>query len=48
MGKVFATLLVGLMLTIGCGIVCAGPLDEGWAAYDRGDYATAMLLFGVR
>lgn len=24
MGKVFATLLVGLMLTIGGGIVCAG------------------------
>jgi TPR repeat protein len=45
MGKVFATLLVGLMLTIGGGIVCAGPLEEGWAAYDRGDYATAMLLW---
>ena len=45
MNKILVTLLVGLMLMIGGGIVCAGPRDEGWAAYDRGDYATAMRLW---
>jgi uncharacterized protein len=25
--------------------VAAGPLDDGTAAYDRGDYATALRLF---
>jgi TPR repeat protein len=45
MGKVLATLLIGLMLTIsGGGMVCAGPLEDGVAAYDRGDYATALRL----
>ena len=43
MGKVLATLLIGLMLTIsGGGMVCAEPLEDGVAAYDRGDYADCI------
>jgi TPR repeat protein len=28
------------------GAAAAGPLDDGQAAYQRGDYATALQLFG--
>ena len=44
MNKILVTLLVGLMLMIGGGIVCAGPRDEGWAAYDRGDYGRPLIM----
>ena len=45
MGKVLATPLVALMLTVGVGgIVRAGPLEDGNAAYQRGDITTALRL----
>jgi TPR repeat protein len=45
MSKVLANLLIGLMLTVSGGsMVCAEPLEDGVAAYDRGDYATALRL----
>jgi len=46
MNKILGTLLIGLMLTIGGGgIVRAGSLEDGLAAVNRGDYATALRLF---
>jgi TPR repeat protein len=33
-----------MALTITCAAV-AGPFEDGTAAYDRGDYATALRLF---
>ena len=45
MKKTLATLILGLMLTIGGSIVCAGPLEDGLAAAQRGDYATALRLW---
>ncbi len=44
MGKVLGKLLIGLMLTIGGDIVCAGPYEDAVAAYNGGDYATALRL----
>ena len=45
MGKVLATLLVAVMLTVGDdGIVRAGPLEDGLGAYKRGDYTTALRI----
>ena len=45
MGKVLATLLVAVMLTVGGGgIVRAGPLEDGVGAYKRGDYTTALRI----
>jgi TPR repeat protein len=36
---------VGLVLALSlAGPAAAGPLEDGMAAYDRGDYATALLL----
>jgi TPR repeat protein len=38
-----AALLSGGFLALGLfGAASAGPLKDGWAAYHRGDYATAM------
>jgi Sel1 repeat len=42
--QILRTLLIGLMLTIGASIVRAGPLEDGNAAYQRGDIATALRL----
>ena len=42
--QILRTLLIGLMLTIGVSIVRAGPLEDGNAAYQRGDIATALRL----
>jgi clan AA aspartic protease (TIGR02281 family) len=38
-------LLIGLMLTVGGGVAPAGPYEDGFSAYERGDYATALSLF---
>jgi uncharacterized protein len=43
--KILATLLVGLMLAVGGGVATAGPYEDGSAAYERGEYATALRLF---
>jgi uncharacterized protein len=44
MGKILGALLVvWLMMTVG-GIAAAGPLEDGAAAYQRGDYPTALRL----
>jgi TPR repeat protein len=45
MNKIVATLLLALMLTVGSSIVGAGPYEDGNAAYERDDYATALKLF---
>ncbi len=42
MRRILAGVVFSLMLTGGA---AAGPLEEGFAAYDRGDYATALRLF---
>jgi hypothetical protein len=39
LNKALGTLLVGLSLMIGGSVVGAGPLDDGLAAFGRGDYA---------
>jgi TPR repeat protein len=44
MGKILATLLIGLTLTVSGGIVHAGPYEDATAAYQRGDFATALRL----
>jgi hypothetical protein len=41
MRRILAGVVLSLMLT---GAAAAGPLAEGKAAYDRGDYATALRL----
>jgi len=53
MGKIFATLLIGLMLTAGGraadqpadGAPGVDPLEDGIAAYQRGDFVAALRLF---
>ena len=40
-----ATLTAFIMLVMMAGAAVAGPLEDGIAAYDRGDYATALRLF---
>ena len=45
MKTVVLTLLIGSMLVAGGSNVCAGPFDDGYVAYERGDYATALSLF---
>ena len=37
-------LLVGVMLAIGGSVATAGPFEDASAAYERGDYATAVRL----
>jgi uncharacterized protein len=53
MSKILGALLIGLMLTVGGGaadrqvdlIAGVDPLEDGIAAYQRGDFATALQLF---
>jgi TPR repeat protein len=45
MRKTLGTLLIGSMLTISGGAIRAGPLEDGSAAYERGDFATALRFF---
>jgi uncharacterized protein len=45
MGKIRSIVLIGVMLIVGGGVSNAGPLDDGFEAYQRGDYATALRLF---
>jgi hypothetical protein len=42
MRRIFASLVLILMLTGGA---AAGPLEDAMAAYERGDYATAVRLW---
>jgi uncharacterized protein len=44
MRNILGTLLVGLLLTVGGGVAFAGPFEDSVAAYQRGDYATALRL----
>jgi hypothetical protein len=39
-----ATLAVSLVAAVLAGAALAGPLDDAQAAYNRGDYATALQL----
>ena len=46
MRKRIRAALVGLLLACGvAGPVAAGPFDDGVAAFDRKDYATALRLW---
>jgi hypothetical protein len=45
MRKIYVTVLIGLMLTVSGGIIRAGQFEDGVAAYQRGDFATALGLF---
>ena len=39
-------ILTGFVLTVMLtGAATAGPSEEGWAAFERGDYATALRLW---
>jgi TPR repeat protein len=38
-------LIAALTLSVSSGVVFAGPLEDGQAAYDRRDYATALQLW---
>ncbi len=40
--RILAGVVLSLMLT---GAAAAGPLEDGLAAHERGDYATALRLF---
>ena len=42
MRRILAGVVLSLMLTGGA---AAGPFEEGWAAYQRGDYATAVRVW---
>jgi TPR repeat protein len=42
-GMMIATLT--LSLAVSCGVAFAGPFEDGLAAYDRNDYATAARLW---
>src|SRR5436190_19181604 len=44
MREILGNLIIGLLLTSG-GNLSAGPLEDGIAAYQRGDFATALRLF---
>ena len=39
--RILAGVVLSLMLT---GAAAAGPFEDGLAAYNRGDYATALRL----
>jgi TPR repeat protein len=43
--RVLAGVIFSVMLTGGA---AAGPLEDAWAAYQRGDYATALQLWRPR
>jgi hypothetical protein len=45
MSKILGTLLIGLMLMVSSGSVCAGPHGDARAAAERGDFATALRLW---
>jgi tetratricopeptide (TPR) repeat protein len=45
MRKILGTLIIGLLLTASGGNVNADRLEDGIAAYQRGDFATALRLF---
>jgi TPR repeat protein len=46
MNKVLARSLIGLVLAVTSGsVVGAGSLEDGYAAYNRGDYPAALQLF---
>jgi uncharacterized protein len=45
MRKLLEALIIGLLLTASGGNVSADPLEDGIAAYQRGDFATALRLF---
>jgi uncharacterized protein len=45
MRKIYVTVLIGLMLTVSGGIIRAEQFEDGVAAYQRGDFATALGLF---
>jgi TPR repeat protein len=45
MRNILGPLLIGMTLTFSGGVVRAGPLEDGNAAYQRGDYATTLRLF---
>lgn len=45
MSNLLRTLLMGLMLAVSPDIVGAGPLEDGNAAVERGDYATALRFW---
>jgi TPR repeat protein len=45
MRQFLGTLLIGLTLISSGGLVRAGSLEDGNAAYQRGDFATALQLF---
>jgi uncharacterized protein len=45
MRKNLGTLIIGLLLTASGGNVNADQLEDGIAAYQRGDFATALRLF---
>jgi TPR repeat protein len=45
MRNILGILMIGLLLTTSLGKVSAGPLEDGIAAYQRGDFAAALRLF---
>ena len=46
MNRTFQAVVAALILAVGiAGSVAAGPLDDGMAAFNLGDYATAMRLW---
>ena len=43
---IFRGLIIAMLaLTVSNGVVFAGPLEDAYAAYNRGDYATALQLY---
>jgi TPR repeat protein len=43
--RIFLNIVLTMMLTAR---VIAGPLEDAWTAYDRGDYATALQIWRPR
>jgi TPR repeat protein len=43
--RIFLNIVLTMMMT---GRVIAGPLEDAWTAYQRGDYATALQLWRPR
>ena len=44
-GAAMIRIVLILVMLFLAGPVAAGPLEDGWAAYQRQDYATALLLW---